>query len=396
MTDIILMLIQNLLQLMADALNLHSLQSSVSNMVLSIGIDGANAQIQNLITAMDKLKGSFAGSGIGTAKAIGGIMCIIIGAKEAFAMMRGDRGFNVLALAKPLVIASLISAWGAVYGSIDSMGNSMSSYAKGLAEGAANDLTAKEQAVKEAQQSMRAALFSDGLAKMTQIELAKEDESLFDKLTGMVSEAVSSMKTAIMEYFMGIWGSALYFIGNIISQAIRMVFEVLFQASFLGIVCVSKLGLLVLVIFGPIFFALSLTEAYSNAWAQWVSRYVTISLYPFIAYLALYFIYQTMIWGLTQDLNEIKSWSEQSVAEMSLIQQMGRFVEMGFYAIVGYVCSLVMGTTVMGFVPEIASWCMPNAQAWGGMGAMAKGMQNAAMAPAKTAVGVATVGIVKA
>ena len=65
----------------------------------------------------------------------------------------------------------------------------------------------------------------------------------------------------------------------LIQKAIRKVVEVLFQAASLVVDTIRVFFLVVLSVLGPLAFALSVFDGFHNTLIQWLSRYISVSLW---------------------------------------------------------------------------------------------------------------------
>lgn len=87
-----------------------------------------------------------------------------------------------------------------------------------------------------------------------------------------------------------------------INDVIRFVGELIFQMSYYGILVAQRIFMAIMVIFCPIMFALSLAPPWNSAWSQWMSKYLSLSLWGFVTYMCLYYIDFILLYNLQQDL----------------------------------------------------------------------------------------------
>ena len=85
-----------------------------------------------------------------------------------------------------------------------------------------------------------------------------------------------------------------------INDVIRFVGELIFQMSYYGILVAQRIFLTILAVFAPIMFALSIVPPWSSAWSQWISKYLSLSLWGFVVYMCLYYIDFILLYNLQE------------------------------------------------------------------------------------------------
>ena len=103
-----------------------------------------------------------------------------------------------------------------------------------------------------------------------------------------------------------------------INDVIRFIGELIFQMSYYGILVAQRIFMAILMIFCPIMFALSLAPPWNSAWSQWMSKYLSLSLWGFVTYMCLYYIDFILLYNLQQDLvaydhllhGSVNSWEQ--------------------------------------------------------------------------------------
>ena len=58
----------------------------------------------------------------------------------------------------------------------------------------------------------------------------------------------------------------------------------------LRILVAQRIFMAILMIFCPIMFALSLAPPWNSAWSQWMSKFLSLSLWGFVTYMCIYYI----------------------------------------------------------------------------------------------------------
>jgi hypothetical protein len=125
-----------------------------------------------------------------------------------------------------------------------------------------------------------------------------------------------------------------------IMDAIRQLFETIFEVLVYLIAFLRTVFCILLVIFGPLVFALSIFDGFQDNYLQWIARFINVNLYLPIALLILSLVQEILIFVLD---------SEIAVINALPIYQPQLF----------YVSNLVVpicGIIGMAMVPKIASW----------------------------------------
>ena len=125
-----------------------------------------------------------------------------------------------------------------------------------------------------------------------------------------------------------------------IMDAIRQVLEALFEALVYLIAFLRTVFCVLLVIFGPLVFAISIFDGFQENYLQWIARFVNVSLYLPIALLILSIVQEILSYVLELEITQIHA--------------MPVYLPQAFY-----VSSLVVpvcGILGMAMVPKIASW----------------------------------------
>jgi hypothetical protein len=164
-----------------------------------------------------------------------------------------------------------------------------------------------------------------------------------------------------------------------INDVIRFIGELIFQMTYYGILVAQRIFMTILAMFAPIMFALSIVPPWSNAWSQWMSKYLSLSLWGFVTYMCLYYIDFILLYNLQED---ITAYSKLLQGQVNTWNQIGTLGLQGIGSNCMYAMGMLVGAFILRFVPEVASWLIP-----GGVSSSA-GSASGAVATAGVAAGV--------
>jgi len=342
-------------------------------LILSMGMPAIDENLTHLITQLDRFNASNMSGLTRMAKSIAQTLCFVALSFECFQVMLGRRGLDVFKIMRPLALSMVIAFWGAVITGLSAPGKAMEDYARGLAGTWNKEVVKLEEEVAKLQGK-----YMDRLReKNAAVEKQKEAER--DANSEGVIDAITNLGSSITDKFNDFAKSSAIWIETkvteIINSSIRFVGEIVWQMTYYGILVVGRFFMGVLKMFGPIAFAISIMSPWGSAWSQWVSRYLSVSLYGCLVFLAVCYIDQVILYALEVDVraytallgSDIKGdWSE-----------IGALGVQGIGTTCHYVVAMFVGAFVLRMVPELASWLIP-ASAAGGIASMAAGLTGAA------------------
>ena len=168
------------------------------------------------------------------------------------------------------------------------------------------------------------------------------------------------------------------------NKGVRVITEFVWQAAYYGLIIVAKFAMTILMFVGPLAFGVSVFPPYANAWSKWLARWINLSFYCFLAYMAVAMIDQMFLYALSKDIAMYKGFlgGDNYGTEWADIRVLG-INQIG--TTTAYVAAMWAGSYALQFVPEVASWIMP-AGAASGISAAAQGFKGAVTNTAKTAV----------
>ena len=319
----------------------------------------------NLTTFGDSHLSDLVGLGCGLAA----VLVVIAALRVLVPVMMGQQAPDILALVKIVVIAAILnaSAWSGVCKALSAPGEQLEEYAYQLYRGRMDNIwpmmakcrdyraNAEEELSRQAAEAQKKA---EDASKGTETEKSTW-EKIQEWAEHPIDNTVNTAKEWVVDTALEMVGSFFHMLANyllFILQAILVVVgEFIYLSAAVMVVMMGKIGMSVMGMFGPIAFALSLTSAWSNAWAQWIGKYVSLSLYSGILWLVLAFNSTIFEYCVSQDYMAL-----QRIADEGNWQVFATYFTNWFGTIAFFIVACVIGAQLAGHVPEFASWAIPS------------------------------------
>ncbi|MCK5633273.1 hypothetical protein KAH94_05955 [bacterium] len=255
------------------------------------------------------------------ARAIGGIAAFFYISKRIYEQLIADNPVSMLPLLRPFALVLVITFWGPFV-------NLLLVPTKGLTKLSEAVYADKKHIVKQRLEDKQQAILSTDLPLFYENE--EKEAALWDKGINILLTSYNIISGRAIQ------NQINFYIMDALRQVLESIFEVLvYLIAFLRTVfCV------LLVIFGPLVFALSIFDGFQDNYLQWIARFINVNLYLPIALLILSIVQEILIYVLEIEITQISSM---------LIYHPRMF----------YVSNLIVpvcGIIGMAMVPKIASW----------------------------------------
>ena len=286
---------------------------SVSDLFLTMGLPSIDESLDKLLVAME----SFPKSAI-----------------------LGD--MDVMKLARIIALSMCITSSGWICSELQVPGKALENTTKAMAKAKNKQVAAMELKVaqKQAEYLKRLREVQDSVETAKQIQEIGQDAHWWDKLIYSMENLVAA-ETKVSEW---------------INDVIRFIGELIFQMTYYGILVAQRIFMTILAMFAPIMFALSIVPPWSNAWSQWISKYLSLSLWGFVTYMCLYYIDFILLYNLQED---ITAYSKLLQGQVNTWSQIGALGLQGIGSNCMYAMGMLVGAFILRFVPEVASWLIP-------------------------------------
>jgi conjugative transposon TraJ protein len=255
------------------------------------------------------------------ARAIGGIAAFFYISKRIYEELIADNPISLLPLLRPFAFVLVLSFWGVFV-------NLLMVPTKGLSSLSESIYADKKHIVAQKLEEKQNAMLAADLPVFYVNE--EKEAALWDKGINILLTSYNIMTGRAIRNQINFY----------IMDAVRQLLESVFEAIVYLIAFLRTIFCVLLVIFGPLVFALSIFDGFQDNYLQWIARFINVNLYLPIALLILALVQEVLIYMLEWEINKINSM---------LMYQPQMF----------YVTSLVVpicGIVGMSMVPKIASW----------------------------------------
>lgn len=291
---------------------------------------------------------------MGYAKMIGLCIALGVGANECYQMMLGRRGMDVMKLLHIVIISLCISSAGTICRIAREPGELLEGVAKAGMNKMNDVVVDREKEVAQLQEDYINEV-REAMQQMEQAQEAanaKDADGWIDEIKNTIEESLQHIGNIIKEY-------TLMFETKIcewISLILRLIGEILLQAIIYGLLVIQRIAMHLLEMVAPIMFAISLAPHFKSAWSQWLSKYISLSLWGFVTYVCIYYTFFIIWYNLGQDIAAYERLKSSLTGENAQVAAMG-MQAVGSTCM--YVIGVVVGLKVLSMVPELASWLIP-------------------------------------
>ena len=317
--------------------------------------------IEGLGNTISELFGSF----IGISTVIAGTFALIFLGIESYKMMMGEKELEVNTILRPFLIGLVIMLWVPFLGIIDAPCNALTQAGKEIFEN-------QMQTVNQLQRTRAAVADSITMKIVKQAAESEEAEALTtDEEVHRLGIRLDGIVDKIQDMGIYVVGKIRQLIFNVYETVLITIWQaIVYLIMFLGMIFFKA----VLAIVGPLAFAFSLLPSWRDAWSSWVSKYISVSLYGFIAYIDLAVSMAIIQYGMEDDLDVLT----QANLEDEAFTLFTCFAS-GFHN--NFIPALIVSAISLLMVPKVAEWIIPSS----GTSAAASGAKRNVAAAAATA-----------
>ena len=270
---------------------------------------------------------------------IGLLLALCVGSYECWMMMLGRRAMDVMKLARIIALSMCITSSSWICSELQVPGKALENTTKAMAKAKNKQVAAMELKVaqKQAEYLKRLREVQDSVETAKQIQEIGQDAHWWDKLI----YSMENLGSTINKYAQQAAVAAETKVSEWINDVIRFIGELIFQMTYYGILVAQRIFMTILAMFAPIMFALSIVPPWSNAWSQWISKYLSLSLWGFVTYMCLYYIDFILLYNLQEDITAYSKLLQGQVNTWSQIGALGLQGASALTACMQWVCSSV-------------------------------------------------------
>lgn len=323
------------------------------DILCTMGLPAVDDSLQRLVDAMGQFPREL-GDTQSIAKLVGCGIALGVGSYEAWMMMLGRRGIDVMKILRIIILSICITSSGTICSALKAPGNSLEESAHQSLDATQMIVKQKEMEVSQLQKSYLEKLrhVQDSIAEAKKVdELGKNAdwwdtlkynvENLGANVENFVKRAAVTTETKITEW---------------INDVIRFIGQLIFQMTYYGMFVAQRCFLAMMQAFAPLMFALSLAPPWKSAWSQWMSKFITISLWGWGIYTVMLYVDYILMYNLDAD---IEAYTGLINGTDNSWRQIGTLGLQGIGSNCMYAMGMLAGAFVLRMVPEACSWLIP-------------------------------------
>ncbi len=325
------------------------------SILCTMGLPAIDESLDKLLVAMEAFPNvAILGDTISFARMLGLLLALCVGSYECWMMMLGRRGMDIMKLLRIIGISMCISSSSWICSALQMPGKSLEATTKSMAMAKNKEVAALELKVaqKQGEYLERLRAVQDSISTAKQVAAIGEDANWWDKLV----YNVENLGETINNYAQRAAVAAETKVSEWINDVIRFVGELIFQMSYYGILVAQRIFIAIMIVFCPIMFALSLAPPWNSAWSQWMSKFLSLTLWGFVTYMCLYYIDFILMYNLQEDL---VAYNHLLHGAVNSWEQIGALGLQGIGSNCMYAMGMLVGAYIIRFVPEVASWLIP-------------------------------------
>lgn len=322
---------------------------------LVMGLPAIDESLNGLLEYLRDNSPNTLGNLTGLAVQLGMTFAVCVGAYECWMMMLNRRVIDVMKLLRIIGLAMCITASGEICTHLYWPGKALESTTKGLAKSKNKEVAKREAQVAQLQEKyyQKVRALQDSIETAKRIQEIGEDASIFDKIEYSISnlgntiDNFSKRAAIVTETKITEWANLI----------IRFIGESIFQIAYYALLVMQLVFMKLLRMFAPIMFALSILPPWNNAWSQWMSKYLSISLWGFVIYLCVYYADAILLYTLEKDMTAYTALIGRS--NIGSWDSIGALGMQGIGSTCMYFVGMCIGAVLLKSVPEVCSWLIP-------------------------------------
>ncbi|GJM64701.1 hypothetical protein [Persicobacter diffluens] len=270
---------------------------------------------------------------------LAGVFTMLFMAVKSYGMIVGDRDWEIMPLLRPFAIGLVIINWGSFLIILDGPLNGLSRLGEVQFERKIETIKADHKLVRDLSVELSMKLLTGTLEVNGGSE--KEEKGFFEKLgvdLSRIGEMISGAGILIVSLLKQTARDA----GTDLAHSF-------YQIAFYLILIIQQVFLVMLGLLGPYAFAMSILPGFSDSYIQWIARYISVSLYSFVAYTIALMSMFMMDYANRSNISALQQILDNEEHYISYVHQMN--FSMSLPAM-----SFIIGALLMFTVPTVSTW----------------------------------------
>lgn len=323
-----------------------------------------------IFTRLDVKIDAMATSASKLGRAIGGIGAMIVMGVMGWRMQNGEADWSIEPLIKPFIIGFILIYWTGFCNLIQYPFQKLATPSENVFKEIEKEADDKRtlRFIKQLQVLDATIKFKSDVESKKREAEASQNKGLLDGVVNGVTDAWSKLTMPLYEL-----GEKMnYYFQKQFGEVVEMVALMILRVCVYLIFFIQKIWAYILIVLGPIAVGISLVPGFENSIYNWISKFININLYTFIAYTIINIGQQLIMAGYDMDiqrLSAIVNDKGQVINEHLLINYTtyGGMLNSAIFPCVGY---LVTAVAIL-MTPTIADTIVTA----GGAGVMTKAKQ---------------------
>lgn len=333
-------------------------------------------ELFRLFTDLQNNVSDIFGEFVADAQALAALFMLLYFGLESFKMMTGDKKLEIIPLLRPFAIGLVLMMWTPFINLISVPRQVLTKHSKEMFYDHIDEVENLSRQRYALIDSVSIELIKTSVIVENSDEEANDDKwfdfgidfsAIKDKIAGLYVYVVAKVKMVLfnlVEFIVvTLWQACVYFVFFL-------------QIIFSGI----------LITLGPISFAFSILPGFRDAYIQWLSRFISVSLYSCIAYIVLSISLAIMEYGLENEIDVLNYALSNEAAFVMYVGMMSGGVN-------SFILTCILGALAMLTIPFVSTWVVSTTGVGQAVGGVVGGAAMAAKAAAAPATGGASAAV---
>jgi hypothetical protein len=291
------------------------------------------------------------------AQAIAAISMFLYFGIKAFGLISGDQKWEIIPLLRPFALTLVIVFWMQFVNALEYPFEIFEARTEGLYDAQNMEVNLLMQEKNK--------LVTEYALKLTEIseDVESVDSDGGDGIAGMIGIDMDSLIKEAKSLYLVVLSKFKY----VLEQVVNFIVLALFQMCVYIVFFLQMFFKHVLIILGPLSFALSIIPAFRDSYTTWIGRFISVALYSTIARIVLIIAMTFVKYSLNY---EIQVYEKLMADEDAFIL----YATASNSVQISFIVALLTGAAAMLTVPTVSTWIVNTSGVGQAVGKMSKGM----------------------